>query len=89
MSYVRDDCPNGDICLHKWWKAVIQVEKTLQGPALSGRITAAVMQHTSNSHYKQAVRYFVLDAINDPVMRKKLRADYYLTEASIGPPDGK
>ena len=29
MSYVRDECPDGGICLHSWWKAVIQVEKTL------------------------------------------------------------
>jgi hypothetical protein len=90
MSYVRDECPDGDICLHSWWKAVIQVEKTLRGSPLSGRISAAVMQHTSmNEHYKKAVRYFVLEAIEDPSMRKKLRADYYLTEGSIEPPDNK
>lgn len=90
MSYVRDECPDGDICLHRWWKAVIQVEKTLRGSPLSGRVTAAVMQHTSmNAHYKKAVRYFVLEAIEEPSMRKKLRADYYLTEASIEPPDNK
>ena len=69
---------------------MIQVEKTLRGSPLSGRVTAAVMQHTSmNAHYKKAVRYFVLEAIEEPSMRKKLRADYYLTEASIEPPDNK
>jgi hypothetical protein len=90
MSYVRDECPDADICLKSWWKAVIQVERTLRGSPLSGRITAAVMQHTSmNQNYQKAVRYFVLDAIEDPSMRKKLRADYYLTEGSIDPPDNK
>ena len=90
MSYVKDECPDGGICLRSWWKAVIQVEKTLQGPPLSGRITAAVMQHTSvNAQYKKRVRYFVLEAIEDPSMRKRLRADYYLKEGSIDPPDGK
>lgn len=90
MSYVTDECPDGDICLKSWWKAVIQVERTLRGSPLSGRITAAVMQHTStNQNYQKAVRYFVLDAIEDPSMRKKLQADYYLTEGSIDPPDNK
>jgi hypothetical protein len=90
MSYVRDECPDRGICLHSWWKAVIQVEKTLQGTPLSGRITAAVMQHTSmNAKYKKAVRYFVLEAIEDPSTRKRLRADYYLKEGSIDPPDDK
>jgi hypothetical protein len=90
MSYVRDDCPDSDICLHSWWKAVIQIEKTLRGSPLSGRITAAVMQHTSmNEHYQKTVRYFVLEAIEDPSMRKKLRANFYLTEGSIEPLDNK
>jgi hypothetical protein len=90
MSYVKDECPDGDICLRSWWKVVILVEETLRGSPLSGRITAAVMQHTSmNEDYKKAVRYFILEAIEDPSMRKKLRADYYLTEGSIEPPDHK
>lgn len=90
MSYVRDECPEGDICLHSWWKAVIQVQKTLRGSPLSGRITAAVSQHTSMSaEYKKAVRYFVLEAIEDASMRKKLRADYYLNQGSIEPPNIK
>lgn len=87
MSYVRAECPGGNICLHSWWKAVIQVEKALQGPPLSGRITAAVIQHTAmDVQYKKAVHYFVLEAIEEPSMRKKLRADYYLNEASIDLP---
>jgi hypothetical protein len=90
MSYLAEKCSDGDICLHSWWKTVIQVDKTLQGSPLSGRITAAVMQHTSmTAQYKKTVRYFVLEAIEDPSMRKKLRADYYLTEALIDPPDSK
>jgi hypothetical protein len=87
---IRYSCPDGGICLHRWWNAVIQVEKTLQGSPLSGRITAAVMQHMRmTAYYKKAVRYFVLEAIEDPSMRKKLRADYYLTKGSIEPPDNK
>jgi hypothetical protein len=88
MSYVSDECPDDGICLHTWWKAVIQVERSLRGSPLSGRITAAVMQHTAmNAQYRKAVRYFVLETIEDPSMRKKLRAGYYLKTGSIDPPD--
>jgi hypothetical protein len=41
------------------------------------------MQHTSfNSRFKKAVRFFVLEPIEDPDQRAKLRADYYLKEMS-------
>jgi hypothetical protein len=86
MSYAKEPCAEDEICLHTWWKAVIKVERTLQGSPVSGRITAAVWQHTSmNDQYKKAVRYFILEAIEDPVVRKKLRAQYYLEESSIEP----
>ncbi len=83
MSYVKDDCADGNICMHSWWKSVIQVERTVQGTRLSGRITAAVMQHTAmNASYMKAIRFVILAPIEDPDQRKKLRADFYLKEAS-------
>lgn len=83
MSYVKDECPENAICMRSWWKSVIRVEKTVQGRPLSGRVTAAVMQHTRlNARYKKAVRLFVLVPIDDPAQRAKLRADYYLEEMS-------
>jgi hypothetical protein len=83
MSYVKDECPDGNICMHSWWKSVIQVERTVQGTRLAGRITAAVTQHTAmNSQYMKAVRFLILAPIEDPQQRVKLRADYYLKEAS-------
>lgn len=27
MSYVKDECPDDHICLHSWWKSVIQVPR--------------------------------------------------------------
>jgi hypothetical protein len=27
MSYVKDNCPDGNLCMHSWWKSVIEVEK--------------------------------------------------------------
>jgi hypothetical protein len=83
MSYVKDECPDNQICLRTWWKSVIQVEKTVQGKHLSGRVTAAVMQHTSvNARFKKAARLFVLAPIENPDQRAKLRADCYLEEMS-------
>ena len=83
MSYVADECPDAGLCFRRWWKAVIDVKKAVQGQAISGRVTAAVAQHAPmTARYKKSIRYFVLEAIEDPEMRKKLRADYYLDEAS-------
>lgn len=41
------------------------------------------MQHTSLNHrFMRAVRLFVLEPIEDPTQRAKLRADYYLKDMS-------
>jgi len=81
ISYVEDECPQNSICLRSWWKSVIQVQTTVQGGHLSGRVAAAVMQHTYlNSRFKRAARLFVLTPIDDANQRAKLRVDYYLKE---------
>ena len=83
MDYVKDECPKDNICLRYWWKSVVQVKKTIHGRALSGRVTTANMQHTSwNPLVKRALRLFVLEPIEDPDQRAKLRADYYLKDMS-------
>lgn len=83
MEYVKDECPDGNLCMRSWWKSVIQVERTVQGTRLAGRITAAVAQHTAmNSRYMKAIRFIILEPIEDPKQRLKLRVDYYLKEAS-------
>jgi hypothetical protein len=83
MSYMKDECSDGSLCMHRWWKSVIQVERTVQGTRLAGRITAAVSQHMSmNPRYMKAIRFVILEPIEDPEQRKKLRADFYLKEAS-------
>jgi hypothetical protein len=90
MKGHKYECSDGELCMHSWWKAVIQVEHTLGGPPLSGRIAAAVSQHIAmNETYKKAVRYFTLESIEDPATRKLLHADYYLKEGSIDPPGEK
>ena len=83
MDYVKDECPENDLCLSFWWKSVVQVQRTIQGAVLSGRVTAANMQHTFLNHrFMRAVRLFVLEPIEDPTQRAKLRADYYLKDMS-------
>jgi hypothetical protein len=83
MDYVKDECPKDSICLRSWWKSVVQVQKTISGTVLSGRVTTANMQHTSlDPRFKKSVRLFVLEPIEDPDQRAKLRADYYLKDMS-------
>jgi hypothetical protein len=83
MDYVKDECPENAICLRSWYKSIVQIQKAVRGISVSGRITAANMQHTSlNSRFKKAVRLFVLEPIEDPGQRAKLRAHYYLKEMS-------
>jgi hypothetical protein len=83
MDYVKDECPENYICLRSWWKSVVQVQKTIQGKVLSGRVTTANMQHTSlDPRLRKAARLFVLEPIEDPDQRAKLRADYYLKDMS-------
>jgi hypothetical protein len=79
MDYVPDECPENAICLRSWWRSAIKVDKTIAGQALSGRVDAAVMQHTgANEQLKRDVRVFALRYIEDPAQRAKLRVDYYL-----------
>jgi hypothetical protein len=83
MDYVPDDCPEDYICLRSWWKSVVTVQKTVVGSKLSGRVAAAVRQHTWLAEsYKKSLRLFVLRPIEDPVERAKLRVDYYLEDMS-------
>ncbi|HEY1212743.1 MAG TPA: hypothetical protein VGE93_03830, partial [Bryobacteraceae bacterium] len=63
--------------------SVIQVRTSFQAGPLTGRVAAAVMQHTSLSpRAKKAARLFVLAPIEEADQRAKLRVDYYLEEMS-------
>jgi hypothetical protein len=81
MEYVKFECPENHFCLHSWWKSNLNVEKTIHGMQLSGPITTANLQHSPlNSHFEASARLFVLEPIEDPEQRAKLRADYYLKD---------
>lgn len=92
IAALANECTDGELCMHRWWKAVIQVEKTLEGQPISGRITAALSQHVAmNEKAKKATRYFTLMPIENPTMRERLHADYYLEDGSnqLRYPNGK
>jgi hypothetical protein len=84
MDYVENTCPEGYICLHSWYKWVIDVDRTVSGPSVpTGRVVTARMQHTSMiPSYRRRLRLFVLKPIVDPEQRRELRADYFLEETS-------
>jgi hypothetical protein len=84
MDYVPDECPEDEFCMNTWWKSVVNVQKTIVGSNVSGKVAAAVMQHTwLDAGYKKRVRLFVLRPIDDPNERAKLRVDYYLEDMSM------
>lgn len=84
MDYVKIDCPKGDICMDVWFRWTIDVEKTVDGPRVEGRIIAVRLQHTTvTGSYESRLRFFVLRPIQDPKWRALLRADYYLISTSL------
>jgi hypothetical protein len=71
------------ICMHGWVRWAIDVQKTVGGVRLSGRIYAARAQHTLMlPRYQRRLRLFALEPISDPQMRKRLQADFYLVDMS-------
>jgi hypothetical protein len=68
-----------EICMMSWFRWTIQIERTLSGPPITGRIATANIQH---GYYEMAVlkriRLFVLRPIEDAQTRGLLKADYYL-----------
>jgi hypothetical protein len=63
------------LCNGVWVRWEIRVSKTLSGPAISGRIKAAIVQH---GRFVSSRKLFVLKPISDPELRKALDADYIL-----------
>jgi hypothetical protein len=71
------------ICMHGWVRWIIDVQKTVGGARLSGRIYAARAQHAlMPPYYQKSIRLFALEPISDPQIRKRLRADFYLIDMS-------
>src|ERR1700744_2936642 len=59
-------CPSDAICLFGWSRWTLDIERSLAGPAVKGRIHAVHMQHTThNSSYFRRLHHFALEYIAD------------------------
>ena len=71
------------ICMHTWFRWTIDVERTIGGKKLSGRVFTARVQHAEMLRtYQEQMRLFALQPIEDLELKKKLHADYYLLDMS-------
>jgi len=79
----EERCPPDYICLRGWSRWTLEVEETLAGPVVKGRIHVVMMQHSpmDESVFKRKL-LFVLERIDDAAERKRLHADYKLLELS-------
>lgn len=74
-------CPTDVICLFGWSRWTLEIERSLAGPPVKGRIHAVHMQHTKhNRSYFHKLRRFALEYIEEPSERKRLHADYKLLD---------
>jgi hypothetical protein len=74
-------CPPDAICLYGWSRWTLNIERSLSGPAVKGRIHAVHMQHTTHNHsYFHGLHQFALEYIADASERKRLHADYKLLD---------
>ena len=74
-------CPPDTICLFGWSRWTLDIDRSLVGPAVQGRIHAVHMQHTThNRAYFRRLHHFALEFLADPSERKRLHADYKLLD---------
>ncbi len=74
-------CPPDAICLFSWSRWTLDIERSLSGPAVKGRIFAVHMQHTRHRRsYFRGPHQFALEYISDASERKRLHADYKLLD---------
>jgi hypothetical protein len=72
-----------DICMSSWFRWTIQIQRTMSGPLITGRVASAHAQHGLYvKWYLKQVRLFVLRPIEDAETRGLLKADYYLEDFS-------
>lgn len=86
---VEDDAENKgsneleSICMYGWAHWIIEVDRTIGGKKVRGRVHAARAQHTEMLRdYQKRLRLFALSPIEDAGLRKKLRADFFLLDMS-------
>jgi len=71
------------VCNNSWFRWRIAIDRTVAGPALSGRIAAAHLQHNSFGRSEEQDRdLFVVRPISSARQRELLQADYFLVDWS-------
>jgi hypothetical protein len=69
--------------MSSWYHWTIQIQSTMSGPPITGRIAVAHAQHTDYvKRYLKQLRLFVLTPIEDAQTRRLLKADYYVKAAA-------
>ena len=83
-------CPKDSVCMDASYVWVLDADRTVAGPTVTGRIRAIASQHTdATSQFVKSVELFVLRPIQDSSVRKLSGAQYYLVSLSPRDPLGR
>ena len=76
-------CPPDLVCLDAMYQWVIDVKRTVAGPAVKGHVTALVAQHVdATPQIVESTRLFVLRPIQDLPVPDTFGANFYLLAVS-------
>jgi len=83
-SFLSDGPCHGAItCLDAWYVWVLDADRTVAGPKVSGRVKAITPQHTEATlKFVESVELFVLRAIEDPRLAGSSGAKYSIVSLS-------
>jgi hypothetical protein len=81
-------CTEHTACLDANYVWVLDVDRTVAGPHVTGRVRAIATQHTdATAEFVKSVELFVLSPIQDSALQKSSGATYYLV--SLSPRDSQ
>jgi hypothetical protein len=76
-------CPPDLVCLDAMYRWVIDVKRTVAGPAVKGHVTALVAQHVdATPQFVESTRLFVLRPVQDLPLPDTFGANFYLLSVS-------
>ncbi len=84
QTFTVEELKDGElapVCIDAWIGFVISTSTTLAGQKVAGRIRAARIQHAVITTFNRS-KLFVLRPIEDALMRKAIKADFYLMDLS-------
>lgn len=74
-------CPPDAFCLFGWSRWTLNIQRSVVGPNVKGRIHAVHMQHTThNRAFFKRLHLFALEYIDDSAERTRLHAEYKLLD---------